>query len=102
MRKVRKEVGRNSSREEIKEALRKACTAVPDRSFRRRCKERVEKDGDKWIDMIVKEESTDTICKYFGYCWKVYEWFDIIGKLLQYFKIIVNQNEFECSLNKAK
>lgn len=54
--------------ENIKRVLKKVCTVVPSKSFRRKCSERVDKDGDRLVDMLVKEQSGKIICAAMGFC----------------------------------
>ncbi|XP_055301843.1 saposin-C-like [Sitodiplosis mosellana] len=68
MRPVAKELHKNSSKEEIKKALDKACTIIPDRSLRRKCRESIEKRGDSIADKIVENLSAGAICKLLEFC----------------------------------
>ncbi|XP_031620125.1 prosaposin-like [Contarinia nasturtii] len=68
MRKVRKEIGRESSREHIKHVLKKMCSIVPHKRFRQKCSARVDKDGDRIVDMFQKEQSGKVICIAMGFC----------------------------------
>lgn len=54
--------------EEIKKALDRACTIIPDRSLRRKCRESIEKRGDAIVDAILENMTAENICKILQYC----------------------------------
>ncbi|XP_055324884.1 prosaposin-like isoform X3 [Sitodiplosis mosellana] len=68
MDKVQKEIGRDKSREHIKDALSHACHIVHEKKFRKKCEKFIEKDGDKIIDAIIKGEASKLICSAIGLC----------------------------------
>ncbi|XP_055301842.1 saposin-C-like [Sitodiplosis mosellana] len=65
---VEKEVNSHSSKEEIKKTLDKACTIIPDRSLRRKCRESIEKRGDAIAEVILENLTADNICKILLFC----------------------------------
>lgn len=54
--------------EEIKKALDKACTIIPDRKLRGKCRDAIERKGDEIAEKIIENLSADAICKILEFC----------------------------------
>lgn len=59
----------NCSQNEIKKALAKACSIIPEKNLRRKCREAIERKGDEIVDKIVGNITAANICKVLGFCW---------------------------------
>lgn len=53
---------------EIKKALDKACTIIPEKRLRRKCREAIERKSDEIVEKIVKNLTAENICKVLGWC----------------------------------
>lgn len=54
--------------EEIKNALDKACTIIPEKRLRGKCRDSIKNRGNQIADAIAGNLSGDNICKILGYC----------------------------------
>ncbi|XP_055301722.1 prosaposin-like [Sitodiplosis mosellana] len=67
--KVKKEISRDQSKEEIKDWLDRACTIIWDKSLRKMCRDAVKGGmGDQIVDDLLGNVSADKICKSMDMC----------------------------------
>lgn len=64
----KKTVPMQFSQAEIKNALDRACTIIPEKRLRGKCRNAIKEKGDKIADQIVGNISTEVICKYINFC----------------------------------
>lgn len=57
-----------STQEEIKKALDRACTIIPEKRLRGKCRDSIEKRGDKIAEEIAGNLTADRICTVFQFC----------------------------------